>query len=142
VTASSRDFHFTVRIYYADTDAGGVVYHGKYLELADRARTEALREAGRPHQALMAEHGCLFMVRRVDVEYLRPARLDDMLTITTTFFDQTAATVAARHSVLRADGGLCVRMRAELVCVRQSTGKPARIPPRWRIAAADAAPET
>jgi acyl-CoA thioester hydrolase len=135
-------FVFTVRIYYADTDAGGVVYHARYLEFAESARTEALREAGRPHAALMAEHGCLFMVRRIDLEYLRPARLDDMLTITTTFFGQTAATVSARQTFAHADGGACARLLAELVCVRASTGKPARIPPHWRLAAAPAANET
>jgi len=139
---SSRPFTFTVRIYYADTDAGGVVYHGRYLEFADRARIEALRDAGLPHAVLLADHDCLFMVRRIDLEYLRPARLDDMLTITTTFFGQTAATVSARQTIAHPDGGLCVRLLAELVCVRASTGKPARIPPRWRIAAAPAAHET
>jgi acyl-CoA thioester hydrolase len=121
-----------VRIYYADTDAGGVVYHGAYLDMAERARTELLREAGIPHATLQAEHDCLFMVRRANLEYLRPARLDDMLTITTEFLGQTAATIKLRQVFEHADGSPCVVMLVDLVCVRASTGKPARIPPPWR----------
>jgi acyl-CoA thioester hydrolase len=125
-------FKHQVRIYYADTDAGGVVYHANYLMFAERARLEAMREAGHPHSALIAEHDCLFMVRRVNLEYLRPARLDDMLTITTEFFGETAATVSARHNFVHADGTVCARLVVELVCVRTATGKPVKIPPRWR----------
>jgi len=125
-------FKHQVRIYYADTDAGGVVYHANYLMFAERARLEAMREAGHPHADLIAEHDCLFMVRRVEVEYLRPARLDDMLTITTEFFGETAATVSARQTFVHADGTVCARLVVELVCVRASTGKPVKIPPRWR----------
>jgi acyl-CoA thioester hydrolase len=122
-----------VRVYYADTDAGGVVYHAAYLALAEQARTEMLRARGTPHAALTAEHDCLFMVRRVKVEYLRPARLDDMLTITTTFLGLTAATIALRQDFVREDGAACAWLEVDLVCVRASTGKPARIPPRWRL---------
>jgi len=128
---------FQARIYYADTDAGGVVYHANYLELAERARTECLRDLGIPHALMTAEHDCLFMVRRVDLEYLRPARLDDMLTITTEFLAQTAATLSLRQDFALAGPSAvarpCARLVVELVCVRASTGKPARIPPRWRF---------
>jgi acyl-CoA thioester hydrolase len=121
-----------IRIYYADTDAGGVVYHANYLTFAEHARTECLRARGIPHALMTAEHDCLFMVRRVDLEYLRPARLDDMLTITTEFLGQTAATIKLRQVFEHADGSPCVVMLVDLVCVRASTGKPARIPPPWR----------
>jgi acyl-CoA thioester hydrolase len=126
-----------IRIYYADTDAGGVVYHANYLTFAEHARTECLRARGIPHALMTAEHDCLFMVRRVDLEYLRPARLDDMLTITTEFLAQTAATLSLRQDFAlagpSASARLCARLVVELVCVRASTGKPARIPPRWRF---------
>jgi acyl-CoA thioester hydrolase len=72
-----------IRIYYDSTDAGGVVYHAAYLALAEHARTEALREAGLPHSEMQAEHGVSFMVRRLEIAYFRPARLDDLLTIRT-----------------------------------------------------------
>ena len=65
-----------VRVYYDDTDAGGIVYHANYLRFAERGRTEALRELGVPHAAMSAEHGLFFMVRRIKVDYLAPARLD------------------------------------------------------------------
>jgi acyl-CoA thioester hydrolase len=124
---------YQLRIYYADTDAGGVVYHATYLALAERARTEALRDARIPHAAMLADHDCLFMLRRINLEYLRPARLDDMLTITTTFLAQTAATLSLRQDFSLGSPPDCARLEVELVCVRASTGKPARIPPRWRF---------
>jgi len=124
---------FEVRVYFADTDAAGVVYHANYLALAERARTEFLREQEIPHAALMADHGCLFMVRRANLEYLRPARLDDMLTITTTLLRQAAATLELEQLFALADGADCARLIIELACVRAATGKPARIPPRWRL---------
>jgi acyl-CoA thioester hydrolase len=129
-----KQHRYHARIYYADTDAGGIVYHAAYLVLAERARTEALRDSGIPHAALLADHDRSFMVRRANLEYLRPARLDDMLTITTEFLAQKAATLSVRQSFALADGSACAVLLADLACVRASTGKPVRIPPRWRLA--------
>ncbi len=123
---------YTTRVYYADTDAGGVVYHATYLAMAERARTEALRDAGLPHEAMRTDHDCIFMVRRANLEYLRPARLDDMLTITTTTLAETAATITLRQDFSRADAAPVAMAEIVLACVRASTGRPARIPPRWR----------
>ena len=75
---------FAIRVYYEDTDAGGVVYHANYLGFAERARTEALRDLGVPHAQMQAQHGLIFMVRRVKLDYLAPARLDDSLSVLTT----------------------------------------------------------
>ena len=75
--------HYTLRVYYEDTDAGGVVYHASYLRYAERARTEALRDLGIPHAALIAQYGLMFVVRRIKVDYLRPARIDESLTVVT-----------------------------------------------------------
>src|SRR5271168_154028 len=74
---------YPVRVYYEDTDAGGVVYHASYLRYAERARTEALRDLGIPHAALIAQYGLMFVVRRIKVDYLRPARIDESLTVVT-----------------------------------------------------------
>ena len=128
-----------IRVYYEDTDAGGVVYHTRYLAFAERARTETLREAGLPHAVMGSEHGVMFMVRRADVEYLRPARLDDLLTIRTETIGATGATVTLRQSFYRnaeagQEGTPIVVARIELVCVKIATGGPARIPGRWRAA--------
>ncbi len=128
-----------VRVYYEDTDAGGVVYHARYLAFAERARTEALRDAGVPHADMVAEHGVIFMVRRLEMEYLRPARLDDMLTIGTESIASSGATVTLRQAFF-IDAAPIATARVVLACVRAATGVPARIPPRWRAALSGAAP--
>ncbi len=126
---------FPIRIYYEDTDAGGVVYHANYLRFAERARTEALREAGAPHSELVELHGLMFMVRRVKMDYLAPARIDDSLTILTTPTLIRGASLDLRQSVLRGDT-IVAEIDIQVVCVHAATGKPGRIPPRWRKALA------
>src|ERR1700722_16228054 len=74
---------YVVRVYYEDTDAGGMVYHANYLRYAERARTEALRSLGIPHAELVRLHNLMFVVRRIKVDYLRPARLDESLIVIT-----------------------------------------------------------
>jgi acyl-CoA thioester hydrolase len=86
-------YTLTLRVYYEDTDAGGIVYHARYLAFAERARTEALRQAGVPHAELVEGYGLIFVVHRVEMDYLRPARLDDELTVTTGPWALGAATV-------------------------------------------------
>jgi len=127
--------YHNLRVYFEDTDAGGVMYHAAYLGFAERARTEALRDAGLPHAQMVAEHGVMFMVRRVQIEYLRPARLDDMLTIRTNTEAATGATVTLTQAFFLGETPLA-RATVVLACVRQSTGTAARIPPRWRDALA------
>ncbi len=126
---------YRLRVYYEDTDAGGVVYHARYLAFAERARTEALRDAGVPHADMAREHGVIFMVRRLELEYLRPARLDDWLTIRTEALASTGATVTLRQAIYLEETPIVVA-RVLLACVRTSTGTAARIPPRWRAALA------
>ena len=125
---------YTCRIYYEDTDAGGVVYHGNYLRLAERARTEALRDLGIPHAEMTRLFGLLFMVRRANLDYLAPARLDDSLVVRTCATAIGAASVALRQSFHREDATARTLVIAEvqLVCVRMRDMRPARIPPRWR----------
>ncbi len=74
---------YAVRVYYEDTDAGGIVYHATYLRYAERARTEALRDLGIPHAELVQRCNLMFVVRRIEVDYLRAARLDDSLVVET-----------------------------------------------------------
>jgi acyl-CoA thioester hydrolase len=124
-----------IRVYYEDTDAGGVMYHAAYLGFAERARTECLRDAGLPHAAMLTEHGVMFMVRRVQIEYLRPARLDDMLTIRTATLAASGATVTLAQDFFRGAAPLA-QARVILVCVKAASGSAARIPLRWRAALA------
>jgi acyl-CoA thioester hydrolase len=126
---------FPFRVYYEDTDAGGVVYHANYLRYAERARTEALRQAGIPHAELVAQHGLMFMVHRAEIDYVRPAMLDDELVVETDTIDAGGATVVLRQ-VVRGPNGVCASLRIKLACVRIGGNRPARIPPRWREAMA------
>jgi acyl-CoA thioester hydrolase len=120
----------SLRVYYEDTDAGGVVYHANYLRYAERARTEALREAGIPHADLVERFGLMFMVHRAEIDYVRPAKLDDQLMVETETVDVGGATVLLRQTV-HGPNGVCATLRIKLACVRIG-GKPARIPPPWR----------
>lgn len=133
---------YSVRVYYEDTDAGGIVYHANYLRFAERGRTEALRDLGVPHAEMSALHGLFFMVRRIKVDYLAPARLDDSLVVETKTLAVGGATVELRQDVVRAgDEVLLARIELQLVCGRISDQRPARIPPRWREAMLRLQPE-
>jgi acyl-CoA thioester hydrolase len=126
---------YTLRVYYEDTDAGGVVYHANYLRFAERARTEALRDLGVPHAEMTLQFGLMFMVRRVKLDYLAPARLDDSLVLVTRALALRGATVELRQSVMReTTQDHLATADVLLACVRVADGRPARIPPRWRDA--------
>lgn len=129
----ARGHRHALRIYYEDTDAGGVVYHANYLRFAERARTEALRDMGVPHAELVSQHGLMFMVRRVKLDYLGPARLDDSLVVVTQPLEVGAAVVDIRQDFVR-DAALLVSLEIRLACVRLADQRPARMPSRWREA--------
>lgn len=122
-----------VRVYYEDTDAGGVVYYANYLKYAERARSAMLRlggwENGRltrgeyPGQA----EGVMFVMRAFAVEYRRAAVLDDLLTVRTKVKRIKGATLEMAQTVMR-DGEILVEAEAKLACVSAATLKPARIP--------------
>lgn len=123
----------TIRIYYEDTDAAGIVYHARYLAYAERARTEALRALGVPHSELASQHGLIFMVRRAEMDYVRPARLDDLVDVTTGPWETRGASVEV-HQGFRVGDREIARLRIGVACVRIADGRPARIPARWRMA--------
>jgi acyl-CoA thioester hydrolase len=127
---------YGVRVYYEDTDAGGVVYHATYLRFAERARTEALRDAGIPHADLLQRFTLMFVVRHLEVDYLRPARLDDSLTVVTEPLAVGGATVTLRQDV-RGPEGSCAVLTMRLACVKPGEGKPGRLPQRWRAVLTD-----
>jgi acyl-CoA thioester hydrolase len=92
---------FPVRIYYEDTDAGGIVYHAAYLRFAERARTEMMRLAGIGHSDLLARHGVTLAVHRCAIEYHRPARLDDALVVASRITAASGATITIEQQVRR-----------------------------------------
>ncbi len=122
-----------IRVYFEDTDAGGMMYHARYLAFAERARSELLRDAGVPHSDLVRDEGLIFVVRRVKMDYLRPARLDDLLTVATEATQMGAATATLRQDFAMDETDVA-RLEVHLACVRVADGRPARIPLRWRVA--------
>lgn len=125
--ATADDWHrMPIRVYYEDTDAGGVVYYANYLRYAERARTELLRAIGFESSDMMATEGLALAVRRVAAEYLRPARLDDLLTVETRITAVKGASMDMRQ-VVRRDGEALVEMDLTVACITVD-GRPARLP--------------
>ena len=129
---SNRAHLFPIRIYYEDTDAGGIVYHAAYLRFAERARTEALREMGLPHAELASRHGAFLVVKRIEVEYAKPARLDDLVTIRTRV-RRVSAVLELDQDVMLGDE-LLAALRVRLVCVGAEGFRPRALPEPWRSA--------
>ncbi|HQU67844.1 MAG TPA: tol-pal system-associated acyl-CoA thioesterase [Albidovulum sp.] len=127
---------FPIRVYYEDTDLAGIVYYANYLKFIERARTEWVRALGIDQTRLKAEEGILFAVRRVEADYLKPARFDDELVVETRFEAVTGARIMIEQTVLR-QGERLFQAHVTLVCLSES-GHAARIPPsvRARIAPA------
>jgi acyl-CoA thioester hydrolase len=126
-------FSWTVRVYYEDTDTGGVVYYANYLKFMERARTEWLRELGFMQAELKARDDVLFAVRHVELDYLQPARLDDTLQIDVELVDAGGAsmTLAQQITKLSEPGVLCKGI-IKIVCLKASTFKPIALPPAIR----------
>lgn len=123
------------RIYFEDTDAGGIVYHANYLRYAERGRSEALRVLGMPHAEMMRLHGRMFVVHRAEIDYERPARLDDLLVVATRVLRIAAARVVLDQTIRRGAVAL-VRIRLVLACVDAGSGRAARLPEPMRAALA------
>jgi acyl-CoA thioester hydrolase len=121
-----------VRVYYENTDAGGIVYHSDYLNFAERARTEMMRRFGLSHRDLMAEAGVGFAVQHADVTFHRPARLDDLLMVETRILEVGGASMRVRQDIRR-DGDLLVAVALRLAMVNDR-GRPGRIPNSLRQA--------
>lgn len=115
-----------IRVYYEDTDAAGIVYYANYLKFAERGRTEFLRLAGIDQSRLRDERGIFFAVRKAEVEYLRPARLDDVLRVETQLTNLSAVRIDALQSIRRA-GEELARVLMRVVCLKVD-GRPGRMP--------------
>jgi acyl-CoA thioester hydrolase len=125
--SKSGVFTLPVRVYFQDTDAGGVVYHANYLNFMERARTEWLRTHGYSNAGLMKEFGVVFVVRSFKLDYLKPALLDDMLGVTAQIKDIGRSRIALLQSVLRNDDVL-VEAEVHLVSVSIESFKPVSVP--------------
>ncbi|GHE04660.1 thioesterase [Defluviimonas sp. 20V17] len=117
---------FGLRVYYEDTDLAGIVYYANYLKFIERARSEWVRALGVDQVALKADHGIVFAVRRVEADYLSPARFDDLLEVDTSLQALSGARIALCQEVLRGTDRLFTAA-VTLVCLTEK-GAPVRIP--------------
>jgi len=121
-------FLLPVRVYFQDTDAGGVVYHASYVNFLERARTEWLRERyGYSNAGLMREFGVVFVVRSLKLNYLKPALLDDLLSVSAQIKDTGRSRLTLLQNVLRGDE-LLTEGEVHLVCVSAESFKPVSVP--------------
>jgi acyl-CoA thioester hydrolase len=124
-------FVWQARVYWEDTDAGGIVYYANYLRFLERARSEWLRSRGVSQLALARDPGIVFSVVALEVQYRRPARLDDLLSISCEPDWQGGASIVFTQRIWRdpADEGPLVTASVRVACLEASTLKPRRLPP-------------
>lgn len=129
-------FAFPIRVYYEDTDASGVAYHANYLRWLERARTEWLRSLGMDQRRLRAELGVVFTVAKLQIDYRRPALLDDLLQVVTEVALLRRASVVFEQRLLAQDGRLLARGSVQVACVSADGFRPVALPARladiWR----------
>lgn len=126
-----REFIWPVRVYYEDTDSGGVVYYANYLKFMERARTEWLRSFGIEQDRLRADDGVLFAVRAANVEFLKPGRFNDRLTVISSIASRGGASLVFDHTIARGaarEETLCTAA-VKVACIDAATMKPRPIPP-------------
>ena len=124
---TSPDFRLSLRVYWEDTDAGGVVFFANYLKFFERARTEWLRERGFGQERLRTDTGAMFVVADTSVRFLSPARLDDALQVTVRVVDAGRVTLNLDQQAWRADA-LLAQGSIRIGCVDAGTFRPRRIP--------------
>jgi acyl-CoA thioester hydrolase len=120
-------FSWPVRVYWEDTDAGGVVYYANYLKFMERARSEWLRALGFEQDVLRDETGVVFVVRRVEVDYLSPARFNDQLDVSVSLHEVGRASLSVKQALTR-EATLLVAAQVVLACVDAASFKPVKIP--------------
>ena len=122
---------FPIRVYYEDTDMGGIVYYANYLKFIERARSDWVREIGIDQNAMRDDDGVVFAVRRVEADYLMPARFDDALEVETITEAVTGARLVLEQKVTRGDD-LLFSATVTIVCINEA-GQPARLPANIRL---------
>ena len=126
-----QPLYWNLRVYWEDTDAGGVVYHSQYLNFFERTRTEWLRSAGIDQSGLGKNEGLVFVVHSMNIEFVSPARLDDELRISVALEKVGGATMALEQDMIRvSDGAVISRAAVKVACLHAGKFTPARIPER------------
>lgn len=127
MSKSHHIFTLPVRVYFQDTDAGGVVYHASYVNFMERARTEWMRGFGFTNAGLMKELGVVFVVRSLKLDYLKPALLDDLLTVSVQLKEIGRSRVTLHQTMMRGEEKL-VEAEIHLVSIALGTFKPVSVP--------------
>lgn len=125
---NSKEFNMQVRIYYEDTDAGGVVYHSQYLNFMERARTEWLRNIGFEQHILIKEYKILFAVHSLNIDYNRPAFFDQLLNIKTRLIKQRKVSMFFEQIISNQSKQTVCSAEVKIACLNSDTMQPAAIP--------------
>ena len=123
------NFIHQIRVYYEDTDAGGVVYHSNYVNFCERARTEWLRKLGFEQDQLNSEEGIIFVVARMEIDFKYPARFNQLLNVSVEPSEMRRATLFMNQEIRSEDDNrLCCKANVKIACVSSSTFKPTPFP--------------
>ena len=122
-----KKFLWPVRVYYEDTDAGGVVYYANYLKFYERSRTEMLRAMGYEQDVLIVENGIIFVVRSVNVDYMMPARFNELLQVSSEVSLVKPASLVFEQSLNR-DDAILSKATIRIACLDTKTMRPKKIP--------------
>lgn len=123
-----KEFNMQIRIYYEDTDAGGVVYHSNYLNFMERARTEWLRHVGFEQNTLVEQNKILFAVRKVSIDYHKPAFFNELLNINTRIADQRRASLIFEQVMTNPSEEIICKAEVKIACINSDSMKPEPIP--------------
>jgi acyl-CoA thioester hydrolase len=124
-------FQWPVRIYYEDTDAGGVVFYANYLKFYERARTEMLRDMGFEQNQLIEQDAVIFVVRSVHVDYLKPAKFNDLILVSAKLSSLKSASLIFEQTISRSDNILS-QASIQIACLDTSTMRPKQIPEKLK----------
>ena len=125
---AKNEFKLQVRVYYEDTDAGGVVYHSNYLKFMERARTEWLRHIGFEQDILIDENEILFAVRHINIDFHNPARFNELLNVKTHITDQRKASLVFEQIISNQTEEIICKAHIKIACLNCKTLKPEPIP--------------
>ena len=125
---AKKEFTLQVRVYYEDTDAGGVVYHSNYLNFMERARTEWLRHIGFEQHTLIEQDRILFAVRKVSIDYHKPALFNELLDVKTHVADQRNASLVFEQIIFNQSEEIICKAEIKIACLNCKTMKPETIP--------------
>lgn len=123
-----KEFTLQVRVYYEDTDAGGVVYHSNYLNFMERARTEWLRHIGFEQHTLIEKDEILFAVRKISIDYHKPALFNELLNIKTRIIQSRRASLVFEQIIFNQSDETICKAEIKIACLNSNTMKPESIP--------------